>query len=118
MSARDPRVTLCQIRDAAREAQSMVEGYHIERLRADRIRTLAFERCFEILGEGIKRLPEHLRDQYPQVDWKKAAGARDVVSHGYDALDHRILLDAVRLQFPLLLETLDGMIADLGGPPS
>ncbi len=40
-------------------------------------------RRFEIIGEAVKRLPENLKSQYPDVPWKVAAGFRDVLIHDY-----------------------------------
>lgn len=93
----------------------MCQGLTLEGLEANRILTLAFERCFEIIGEAIKRLPLELRDQYPQVAWKKAAGVRDLVIHNYDDIEHQVLLDAVRMHFPAMLDTIGQMLVDLGG---
>ncbi len=28
-------------------------------------------RKFEIIGEAIKLIPEHIKDKYPEVPWKK-----------------------------------------------
>jgi len=115
MSKHDPRVTLMQMREAARRAQSLCHATNLEALRLDWVRRMAFERCFEILGEAIKRLPGELREQYPEHDWRGAAGLRDIVGHGYDWVDHEVLWDAVRDDFPSLFATLEQMLSDLGG---
>ena len=51
-----------QMREAARRAQSLCHATNLEALRLDWVRRMAFERCFEILGEAIKRLPGELRN--------------------------------------------------------
>ena len=108
-------MTLTQMREAARRAQLLCEGTTLEALRGDWIRLTAFERQFEIIGEAIKRLPLALRERYPQHDWRGAAGLRDIVAHGYDWIDHEVLWDAVRDDFPSLFVTVEKMMNDLGG---
>lgn len=115
MSKHDPRVTLQQLRDTAIEAMGMCGGLSYEQLMADRIRTLALERCFEIVGEAIKRLPTDLRARYAQHDWRGAAGTRDKIAHGYEWVDHRVLWKAVHDDFPGMKVTIDSMLEDLGG---
>ena len=56
MSARDPRVTLRQLRDAARRLQTLCANRTLDSLLADWQATAALERCIEIVGEAVKRL--------------------------------------------------------------
>ena len=113
MSERDPQVTLEQIIEFIDEARDYVKDHTLNTLSADRLRLRAFERVMECLGEAVKRLPNDLRERYPQVPWKKVAGMRDYLSHGYDDVQYVTLWDALHLQFPLLEEVVMRMRADL-----
>ncbi len=111
MSVRDPRVTLLQLREAARRLQAICAGRSFDDLQADWQATAALERYFEILGEAVKRLPPDLRERHPQIPWKEIAGTRDHLSHGYDNVDHRVLWNAVQHDVPALLATIEQMLA-------
>lgn len=115
MSSRDHRVTLKQIEEYAHHAQEICAGKTLQELLADWQATLALERALEVLGEAAKRLPDELRDQYPQVAWKAVAGMRDRLSHGYDDIDYEILWKAVHEQLPTLLATVAQMLRDHDG---
>lgn len=60
MSKHDPQVTLRQIADHARLAQTMCAGTVLSDLLTNRPLQLALERALEILGEAVKRLPADL----------------------------------------------------------
>ncbi len=113
MSRHDPKVTLRQIAENALRAQELCLTGTLAELVADWRRTLALERVLEIVGEAVKRLPEDLREKYPQVDWKAIAGMRDHLTHGYDGIDYEVLWNAVHLRVPGLLATVDQMLGDL-----
>ena len=113
MSVHDPQVTLLQIRDAALRLQSICAGKTMDQLLADWLSTAALERFLEIVGEGVKRLPQDLRSRYQNVPWKEIAGTRDHLSHGYDDLNYQVLWDAVNEDLPVLLATVDQMLKDL-----
>ncbi len=40
-------------------------------------------RRLEIIGEAVKNIPEDIREQCPDIPWKKIAGLRDVLIHEY-----------------------------------
>jgi len=40
-------------------------------------------RRLEIVGKAIKNMPADFREQYPDIPWRKIAGMRDVLIHGY-----------------------------------
>lgn len=70
----------------------------------------------EIIGEAVKRLPPQLRDRYPGVESKLIAGTRDHLSHGYDDIRHDVLWNAVQLDVPTLITTVEQMLKDLENP--
>jgi uncharacterized protein with HEPN domain len=117
MSNHDPKVTLRQVADYARQAQAICEGKTLPALMADWQALLAFERALEILGEAVKLLPMDLRERYSAVPWRLVAGMRDRLSHGYDDIRHDVLWNTVQRDVPTLLRTVEQMLRDLERPP-
>jgi uncharacterized protein with HEPN domain len=111
MSLRDPRVTLAQIRDAAEKAQALRAADTLDSLLVDWKATAALERCIEIIGEGVRRLPTELKQRRDDIPWKDIAGTRDHLIHGYDLVDHRVLWDAVHIDIPRLIDAIDELLS-------
>ena len=57
-------------------------------------------RNFEIIGEAVKRIPEEIRKNYADVEWKEAAGFRDVLIHEYFGIDLEAVWDTLRNNIP------------------
>ena len=47
-------------------------------------------RNLEIIGEAAKHIPPEIQKEIPHIDWKKAAGMRDMLAHAWGK--KRILL--------------------------
>lgn len=43
-------------------------------------------RCFEVIGEAVKRLDPELTARYPELPWRDYTGFRDVLIHQYDVI--------------------------------
>ena len=113
MSRHEPAVTLRQLDELCAEAQEIVVGHPLATLLADRLRTRAWERVMELIGEAAKRLPVELRARYGAVDWTGAAGMRDWIIHGYDGIDYDILWRATHDKLPGVRATVSAMLVDL-----
>lgn len=59
-----------------------------------------------IIGEAAKNLPENIRNQYAQVEWKKISGFRDIIAHAYFGIDNSILWEIIHSKIPNLLAKL------------
>ena len=66
----------------------------------------AVVRNLEIIGEAIKQIPESFRAIYPDIEWKKIAGLRDILIHEYFGIDPEIIWDIIKNKLPSLLEQM------------
>jgi len=55
----------------------------------------AFVRSIEVIGEAVKQVPDHIREQYSEIDWRAMAGMRDRLIHGYFGVDYEVVWDVV-----------------------
>ena len=69
------------------------------------------------IGEALKNLDKttnkSLLGQFPKIDWKKAKGMRDIISHHYFETDAEVIYDVCKNHIPKLAETINKMIREL-----
>jgi uncharacterized protein with HEPN domain len=70
-----------------------------------------------VLGETLKKLDkitEHsLLSKYPQIDWKKAKGLRDIISHQYFDVNAEAIFDVCKTKINPLADTIEKIIEEL-----
>jgi uncharacterized protein with HEPN domain len=75
-------------------------------------------RNFEIIGEATKRLSLELRQQYPEIPWRRMAGFRDILIHSYMNIDVTTVWQAVQELPPLKIQIESILQAITSEPPT
>ncbi len=75
--------------------------------------------CMQLIavGEGIKHVDKisggALLIHYPQVEWKRVMGMRDILTHHYFDLDAEVVYSVCAHHIGTLERTVEAMLADL-----
>ena len=70
-------------------------------------------RNLEIIGETIKNIPEEIKRKYPEIEWRKIGGLRDILIHAYFGVDLQIVWDIVEEELPELKENIIHILEDM-----
>lgn len=113
MQPKTPKL-LEDIRDAAAFIREVARGKTLDDYRRERLLRQAIERNFEIIGEAVNRLAQHDPDTAGRITkHRRIVDFRNVLTHGYDLIDHRIVWSTIEEEVPVLLAEVEAL---LGGP--
>jgi len=94
--SRDEIMYLQDIADSCGKVLRFTKELSLQDLISDERTYDAVIRNLEIIGEAAKHISENLRNQMPDIEWRKIAGMRDMLAHDYFGIDNDILWDVVQ----------------------
>lgn len=97
------------VRAAASDAISFLDGVSFEMFENDRKTQRAVIMCLVILGEASARIAERHKDfvsTHPRLPWQEMRGLRNRVVHGYSDINLEIVYETAKTSLPLLLGQL------------
>ena len=108
--SRRSRLYLQDIQTSCQKILRYTQDISFENFQADDRTFDAVAYNLQIIGEAVKNLPPALREQAPQIEWRKISGLRDILAHAYFQVDHEIIWDVVQTKIPPLQVALDSLL--------
>jgi uncharacterized protein with HEPN domain len=90
----------------AENVLSYTDGFDQERFVSSGITYDATLRNLELIGEAATHIPQEVRGQFGQIQWRLIIATRNKLIHGYLGIDNDTLWSIIQTDVPALLNQL------------
>lgn len=111
--SRDPRLFFDDIGRRCEKVLALSADMTVDSFSADELRHEALLRHMTIIGEAVKAIPDDVRNEAPEIPWRKIAGLRDLLVHVYFGIKDDIIFEIIQRDVPVLLDTCRSLLAKL-----
>ncbi len=102
MSERDTKLALGEILESIAAIRSYMDGVSKDEFAARMLLQDAVIRRLEIVGEAANQLPDTVKDQFPEVEWRAITAMRNRLIHGYFSVNIEVVWNTVQQDLPTL----------------
>lgn len=106
MSKRSDALYIRDMKEAIEAIFAYTRGIAFDDFRLDRMRYSAVIREFEIIGEAVGKLDEHIKENFPHIAWQDIKDFRNLLIHEYFGVDLEIVWSVIQSDLPSLYETI------------
>jgi len=98
---RNYKLYLDDVSEAIKRIERYAKEVTLEELKRDTLILDGIVRNLKIIGEAVKNIPGEIKEESPEVEWKKISGLRDILAHEYFGVDVEVVWDIVRNKLPI-----------------
>ncbi|MDQ0220654.1 DUF86 domain-containing protein [Peribacillus cavernae] len=109
---REPKVFLEEIFIAAEKVEKYTKGLSYDDFLDNDLVSDAVIKNVLVIGEASKNIPEEVRQANPHIEWRKMAGMRDMMIHGYFSINYRIVWDVVTNKIPSIKQQVEQLLKE------
>ncbi|MCX5810110.1 MAG: DUF86 domain-containing protein [Proteobacteria bacterium] len=107
MSKRSDALYVRDIKEAIEAIIAYTRDITFDDFKLDRMRYSAVIREFELIGEAVGNLADHVKENYPHIAWQDIKDFRNLLIHEYFGVDLEIVWNVIRSDLPPLHETIE-----------
>ena len=110
--SKDALVYVYHMLEAINNIESFMVGLSEQNFYKNKMAQDAVIRNLEIIGEAAKHISKTVRNKYPEIEWKRIAGLRDILIHEYFGVDLEKVWNVSKGRLPELKRKMSKIIAD------
>jgi uncharacterized protein with HEPN domain len=103
---REYKLYLADIKESILKIQSYSKGCTLESLKDDDKTYDSILLNFLVIGEAAVKIPDEIKNEHPDIDWRGMIGMRNIIAHGYFKIDPKIIWDSINKDLPILLNAI------------
>lgn len=88
------------MREAIRKIEDFTKHENEDSFKSNELVQSATERQLEIIGEAANHLSEEFKDSYPEIEWNKLRGFRNIIVHEYFGVSTQMVWSSIQLRIP------------------
>jgi uncharacterized protein with HEPN domain len=96
--------------DNAEKALDFVGGMELDQFFEDEKTSYAVVRALEIIGEAARKIPEDVRANIPELQWREIVAMRNKLTHEYFGVNMKVVWRTVREDLPPLIQILQKVV--------
>lgn len=110
------RERFLHMRDAGRDAMTIMRGLTREAFESDMIRQRAVVNALQVVGEAAARTSDTGRARCPQLPWGKIVASRNILVHVYWGIDTQQVWLMATVNVPEMMTHIEAALASWPAP--
>jgi len=90
-----------------------MEGLTFEEFKKDRKTADAIIRNFAVIGKAAKNIPDSIKQEHPEIEWKRMTGMRDKLIHEYHGISLKVVWETAEIDLPATKPQLQQLLKNL-----
>ena len=107
---RDWRLYVQDMMQFAQRISAYSKGMDRDDFIADTRTYDAVLRNIQLIGEAAGHIPDHIRAERSDIEWRQIIGARNRLAHAYLGIDDDVIWDIVTIGVPEVLPKLQNLL--------